>query len=228
MNILLTNDDGYYSYGINILKEKLKEIGNVYVFAPLKVQSGKSCSGTFDSPLTVKKIDKTTFAVNGTPSDCVNLGLFYLKEYLNIDIDLVVSGSNAGENISYDTMYSGTIGACLEASKNNLPSIAFSGPADFRFVEDYCLKCVEYINDNNLLSKNHIVSVNFPYSEQIDGIKMSKFYYRQDKHYYVKYNGKFYSRRDVEKDCPKDSDAYLLHSNYIGIIILKNSLSNDN
>ncbi len=227
MNILLTNDDGYFSLGLNILKEKLKEIGNVYVFAPLKVQSGKSCSGTFNKPLTIKKIEENVFAVNGTPSDCVNLGVFYLKEYLSVDVDLVISGSNAGENISYDTMYSGTIGACLEASKNNLPSIAFSGPADFRFVKEYCLECVDYIYKNNLIDKKHIVSVNFPYADKIDGIKMSKFYYRNDKHYFVKKNGKYYSERILEINCPIDSDAYLLNTNYIGITILRNSLSID-
>ncbi len=227
LNILLTNDDGYNSLGLNILRNKLKDVGNIYVFAPLTAMSGKSCSATFQEGLTIKNIEDNVFAVDGTPADCVSLGVFYLKNMMNIDIDLVISGSNAGVNISYDTLYSGTIGACLDAGKYGLPTIAFSGPEDFRFVEDYCLEVFNYIVKNNLLSSNHIVSVNFPYSSKIDGIKMSNLYHRKDTHYCEEINGKYYIRRDVEKNVPKDSDCYCVdYSNYISITLLNNSFSN--
>ena len=225
INVLLTNDDGYTSRGLHILKEQLKGVGNIYVFAPKEAMSGKGCASTFFSGITFEKIEENVYAVNGTPADCVSFGVFYLKKYFNIDIDLVISGCNAGSNITYDTLYSGTIGACIDASKYKIPSIAFSAPDDFRFVEEHCLEVYEYIVKNNLISQECIVSVNFPYSKKIDGIKMATLYKRNDKHYFVEKDGKFYAKREDEQNVPIGSDCYYVdHSNYICITLLNNSL----
>ena len=113
MNILLVNDDGYKCEGINILFNKLQKYGNVIMVAPKEFMSAKSCSLTLKSSLEFKEFDKNKYYLSGFPADCVSFAFWYFKD---IKFDLVVSGCNDGPNISYDTLYSGTIGACLQAS----------------------------------------------------------------------------------------------------------------
>ena len=122
MNILLTNDDGYNSEGIHILKELLNKYGTVVIVAPKGAMSAKSVSITLEKGIKVEQVDKTTFICEGTPADCVSFGC----NALSIKFDLVVSGCNNGFNLSYDTMYSGTVGAALEALTYGIPSIAVS------------------------------------------------------------------------------------------------------
>ena len=122
MNILLTNDDGFEAKGIRTLYKLLQKYGNVVIVAPDSPRSAGSASVTLDRPIQLVKVEENIFKCSGTPVDCVSLGLCVL----NMDFDIVVSGCNNGLNISYDTMYSGTIGACLEAMIFQKPAIAFS------------------------------------------------------------------------------------------------------
>ena len=80
INILLTNDDSYNSSYLHVVKDELKKIGNVYVFAPKEVMSAKSCSCTLTRGLSVIKEKENEYIIDGTPSDCVNLGNYYLKK----------------------------------------------------------------------------------------------------------------------------------------------------
>jgi len=121
--ILLTNDDGYMSEGINLLADKLREEYSVYIIAPDRERSAVSMSLTLNTPLRIKEVDKNIFISNGTPVDCVNLGL---KLVMPVKPDLIVSGINLGENVSEDIFYSGTVAAAFAGHLHQINSIAVS------------------------------------------------------------------------------------------------------
>ncbi len=123
MKILVSNDDGYLSTGINALAEALETIADVVVVAPDRNRSAASNSLTLSSPLRVQRVGDNRFAVNGTPSDCVHLALTGL---LDDEPDLVVSGINHGANLGDDVIYSGTVAAAMEGRFLGLPTIAVS------------------------------------------------------------------------------------------------------
>lgn len=123
MHILLSNDDGYLAPGLAMLHEALKTLGDVTVVAPEKNCSGASNSLTLSRPLTVSTAPNGFHFVNGTPTDCVHIGLTGL---LDVRPDLVVSGINDGQNLGEDTLYSGTVAAATEGFLFGLPAIAFS------------------------------------------------------------------------------------------------------
>ena len=212
MKILLTNDDGYNAIGIQILKEKLSKYGKVIIVAPLTHMSGKSVSITIGEWMKVDKINDDTYAVHGTPADCVSFALAGLKE----DFDLVVSGCNNGHNLSYDTLFSGTVGACLGALMGRKKCIAFSAPFDdFSVLEDDFDIIWDYINKYNLLSNEYMINVNLP-REQSKGIRFGKLYYRNDFYYYEKKDDEYYALRDLEKteNMPDDADCKLVKEGY--------------
>ncbi len=124
MRILLTNDDGIFSEGLKLLAEALAGLAEVIVVAPDREQSASSHSLTLNRPLRMQCIREHWYAVDGTPTDCVNLAVQgLLKEE---PPDLVVSGINFGLNLGGDVTYSGTVSAAFEASMHKLPGIAFS------------------------------------------------------------------------------------------------------
>lgn len=124
MRILLTNDDGIFSEGLKLLAGALAELAQVVVVAPDREQSASSHSLTLHRPLRLKRVQEHWYAVDGTPTDCVNLGIQgLLKE---APPDMVVSGINFGLNVGGDVTYSGTVSAAFEASLHHLPGIAFS------------------------------------------------------------------------------------------------------
>lgn len=122
--ILLTNDDGVYSEGIRLLGRELSRLGEVIAVAPDREQSAAGHSLTLSRPLRMQKLEEGWYAVDGTPTDCVNLAiLFLLKDH---PPDLVCSGINFGLNVGDDVTYSGTVSATFEGSLLDIPSIAFS------------------------------------------------------------------------------------------------------
>ena len=123
MRILISNDDGYFSPGIQLLRECLAEFGEVTVVAPERDRSGASNSLTLDRPLTVRETAKNVFSVNGTPTDCVHIAVTGLLDFTP---DMIVSGINDGANMGEDTIYSGTVAAAMEGFLLGIPSIAFS------------------------------------------------------------------------------------------------------
>ncbi len=124
LNILVTNDDGYYSDGINALAKELSKFANICVVAPDREQSASSHSLTLNRPLRVQKISTDKYAIDGTPTDSVMLAvhLFFKKRRP----DFIVSGINHGPNMGDDVTYSGTIAAAIEGSYLRIPSIAVS------------------------------------------------------------------------------------------------------
>jgi len=124
LTILVTNDDGYFSDGINALVKELRKFASVYVVAPDREQSASSHSLTLNRPLRVQKISTDWYAIDGTPTDSVMLAvhLFFKKRRP----DFIVSGINHGPNMGDDVTYSGTIAAAIEGSYLRIPSIAAS------------------------------------------------------------------------------------------------------
>ncbi len=123
MKILISNDDGYFAPGLNILAEHLAKIADVTVVAPERNRSGASNSLTLDRPLSVKKASNGFFYVNGTPTDCVHIALTGLMDDMP---DMVISGINDGANMGDDTIYSGTVAAAMEGYLLDIPSFAVS------------------------------------------------------------------------------------------------------
>ena len=215
MNILLTNDDGYTSIGIRMLKDKLSKYGRVVIVAPLNHMSGKSVSITIGEWLKVEKMDEHTYAVHGTPTDCTSLAL----AGLNIECDIVVSGCNNGPNLSYDVLLSGTVGACFGAQVFRKKTVAFSAPFDdYTVLIEHFDEIWEFIMKHNLLSKDYVLNVNLP-REPYKGIALARLFYRKDRYYYDQKEDTYYALRDIQEylDMPEDSDCRLHKEGYVTI-----------
>ena len=121
--ILVTNDDGIHAVGLRALAEALAELGEVHVVAPDRERSTVGHSLTLHRPLRVEPAGERRHAVNGMPSDCVNLAVLGLLPERPV---LVVSGVNHGSNLGDDVTYSGTVSAAMEAALLGVPAMAVS------------------------------------------------------------------------------------------------------
>ncbi|MDT3699955.1 MAG: 5'/3'-nucleotidase SurE [Thermincola sp.] len=167
MLILISNDDGIFAPGINALRRALEQLGEVVVVAPDRQRSTTGLGITIHKPLRAEEITfpdskSKGYAVNGTPSDCVKLGL---QALLTEKPDLVVSGINQGENLGTDVLYSGTVSAALEGVINDVPAIAFSLASheerDFTEAADFSGKFVKLVMQKGLPSET-LLNVNIP------------------------------------------------------------------
>jgi 5'-nucleotidase len=121
--LLVTNDDGVHAAGLAALARALDDLGEVWVLAPEREQSACGHALTLHRPLRVEPVRERWFAVNGTPSDCVNLGVLGFLPERPV---LVASGINHGTNLGDDVTYSGTVSAAMEGLLLGVPSIAVS------------------------------------------------------------------------------------------------------
>ena len=121
--ILVTNDDGVHSDGIKTLADALKHLGDITVVAPIQEASAIGHALTLRRPLRIDAIGPNVFAVDGTPTDCVNLAI---TQVIKSKPDLIVSGINKGWNLGDDVTYSGTVSGALEGALLEIPSIAVS------------------------------------------------------------------------------------------------------
>ena len=124
LNILVTNDDGYFADGIKALAKELGKTANIFIVAPDREQSASSHSLTLNRPLRAQKISDNCFAIDGTPTDCVMLAIHLC--FKSVSLDMIVSGINHGPNMGDDITYSGTVAAAIEGSILQIPSIAVS------------------------------------------------------------------------------------------------------
>jgi 5'-nucleotidase len=122
-HILVTNDDGVHSEGIRALAEAVARYGEVTVVAPIQEASAIGHALTLRRPLRVETIAPAVYAVDGTPTDCVNIAITHI---LRAKPDLIVSGINKGWNLGDDVTYSGTVAGALEGALLGIPSIAIS------------------------------------------------------------------------------------------------------
>src|SRR5262245_50225882 len=125
VRILVTNDDGYRSEGIHALARSLREVGEVTIVAPMTEASAIGHALTLRHPLRLDAIEERVFAVEGTPTDCVNIAVTQVFKGLP---DLVISGINKGWNLGDDVTYSGTVAGALEAALLGIPALAVSLP----------------------------------------------------------------------------------------------------
>lgn len=124
MRILITNDDGIHSPGIDTLERIARALSDdVWVVAPEFDQSGLSHSLSLNDPLRLREIGEQRFAVRGTPGDCV---IMAVRKLIGAKPDLVLSGVNSGANVADDVTYSGTIAGAIEGTLIGVPSVALS------------------------------------------------------------------------------------------------------
>ncbi len=164
--ILVTNDDGIYSEGLRKLANVCRELGDVVIVAPDREQSAASHALTLNRPLRILQLEEHEWIVDGTPTDCVNLGV--LKILKTHRPDLVVSGINFGPNLGDDVTYSGTISAAFEGALLNIPSIAFSALVGEHFSFDRCTQFARELIRISLEEHRDpriVLNVNFPVTE---------------------------------------------------------------
>ncbi len=175
--ILATNDDGIHAQGLGALAEALGSLGEVYVVAPDREQSAVGHALTLHRPLRVDRLGERRFAVNGTPSDCVNLGVLGLLPEPPV---LVVSGINHGSNLGDDVTYSGTVSAAMEGTLLGVPSMAVSqaegDPAGFEVAGRVARLVAARVLVEGLPAKT-LLNVNLPRGE-VRGIRMTRLGHR--------------------------------------------------
>ena len=176
--ILISNDDGIDAPGIAVLETLARRISDdVWVCAPKTEQSGTGHSLTLRRPLRIEKYGEKRFAVDGTPTDSVMLGIQQVMR--DTPPDLVLSGINRGGNLGEDVTYSGTVAAAMEATLLGVPAIAFSqfiddGPVDFAPAERYLVDLTRSLVKQTWPAKV-LVNVNFPDvgSQTVSGIRLT-------------------------------------------------------
>lgn len=174
--ILITNDDGIDAQGIQALRRGLSRIADTRVFAPMSQKSGASHSFSLRKPLEVVWRDRTTAAVDGTPTDCVMLAV---RGLLGERPDLVVSGINHGPNLGDDVTYSGTVAGAMEGTLLGIPSIAVScvswNECRFRSAVHYAVRVARQVLKRGL-PRNTLLNVNVPNAAlgSIKGVRFTK------------------------------------------------------
>ncbi|MFK7769532.1 MAG: 5'/3'-nucleotidase SurE [Mariniblastus sp.] len=183
MKVLITNDDGVHAQGIIELAKRVRQHAEVFVVAPQVEQSGVSQAITFLEPLFAKSLggdwdsqdDQIPgFSVNGTPVDCVKLGVNELAPWKP---DLVLSGINGGLNCGVNVCYSGTVGGALAASTYGIPAIAISLESaesmNFARAAELAWPMIERFQNLKLPTRTAL-NINFP-TASLDGNAETKF-----------------------------------------------------
>lgn len=160
MRILISNDDGYLSPGIETLAAAVNEVADVTVVAPDRDRSGASHSLTLKQPLRVQRAPNGFLFVDGTPTDCVHLAITGLMDE---EPDMIISGINRGGNLGDDVLYSGTVAAAMEGRWLGYPAMAVSlaGPKPTHF-DTAAVIVVEMIKSMKHLPPETILNVNVP------------------------------------------------------------------
>ena len=172
MNILISNDDGIAANGIRALTEELAKHYNVYVVAPDRERSAAGHSLTLHTPLRVEELEETktgakrTWITNGTPGDCVKLGINAILAPEE-QPDFVISGINHGPNLGSDILYSGTVSCAMEGAMLGVPSIAVSLASmqseyeDFKYTAKFIAALLKKLKDFKFPPKM-LLNVNVP------------------------------------------------------------------
>jgi 5'-nucleotidase len=161
--ILITNDDGFGAEGLKVLEESLGALGQVWMVAPDREQSGQGHALTLNHPLRIERRGPRHFAVQGTPTDCIYLGVHRI---LPERPALVVSGINRGTNLGDDITYSGTVSAAFEATLIGVPAFAISlqigeGPVEYAPASAFARQLSEEVLRRGL-PEDTLLNVNVP------------------------------------------------------------------
>jgi 5'-nucleotidase len=172
--ILLTNDDGINSPGLQALREAVGALGQVVIVAPDRDNSAVSHSLTMNRPLRVLKLEECAYTLDGTPADCVSIAL---SKILKKRPDLLISGINSGPNLGDDISYSGTVSAAVEGTMYSIPSMAVSlasePPYDFAPAGKVAARLAVMILARGL-PENTLMNVNIPGNTTISGTKVTR------------------------------------------------------
>lgn len=240
MRILVTNDDGINAPGLKVIREIAAQISSdVWVVAPETDQSGLSHSLTLNDPLRLRKVEDKVFALRGTPTDCVIMGV---REVLPEVPDLVLSGVNSGQNISDDVTYSGTIAAAMEGTMLRVPSIALSQSYDWTsgkeipwdVARSHGVSIVKRVLEKGI-SSGILININFPTCapDDVKGVQIATqgplthglYLDKRDDGFGNPYYWLTYRRQPQAVIEGTDLDA--LQKNYISVTPLKMNLTAD-
>ncbi len=182
MRILLSNDDGVFAPGLAVLEDIARAVtDDVWIAAPQQEQSGQARALTLNAPVRVREEGEKRFAVDGTPSDAVLLGILDIMK--DNPPDLVLSGVNRGQNLAEDTSQSGTVAAAIEGMHLGVPSIAFSQGRNFRRGEPIPWETARVWGPRVLKAvlaagwpKNVVININFPdrLPEDVEGVEVTR------------------------------------------------------
>jgi 5'-nucleotidase len=194
--ILVTNDDGVFSEGIERLAGALLEVGDVYTVAPDQERSAAGHSLTLHHPLRAKLVGPQRWSVDGTPTDCVNWGVLHLLK--DIRPKLLVSGINLGLNLGDDVTYSGTVSAAFEGTLIGIPSVAISQEIETGFTFDvaasFATRLARLLLDHPL-TPGTLINVNVP-AETPRGVRV------------VRQGRRRYGEAVIEKTDPRGRPYY--------------------
>jgi 5'-nucleotidase len=229
MNILLTNDDGIFSKGLKALHAHFVKDHSVMVVAPDRERSAVGHGITLHEPLRAQRVrlnqDQDGFAINGTPADCIKLGIM---ELMAERPDIVISGINPGANIGINAHYSGTVAAAREAALYRVKAIAVSVDGTDTAVYDGIVDFVEKFAKRLIradMTPGTFLNINIPISrfQQIKGVRITRQGYfsiidgfekrvdpRNRTYYWQKISG-------ASDDMAADMDGFALKENYISI-----------
>lgn len=240
MRILVTNDDGINAPGLVVLREIAEALSSeVWVVAPETDQSGLSHSLTLNDPLRLRRVEERVFALRGTPTDCVIMGV---REVMEEAPDLILSGVNSGHNISDDVTYSGTIAAAMEGTMLRVPSIALSQGYDWdsgaeipwNVARVHAAGLVRKVIDKGI-EPGILININFPScaADDVAGVQITRqgalshglFLDKRDDGRMNPYYWLTYRRQPQNVIAGTDMDA--LQQNYISITPLKLDLTAD-
>ena len=239
MRILVTNDDGVSSPGLWSVAKALADVGEVTVVAPDRDQSGIGTARTLLAVVRVHEVESQvdgikTFAVEGTPADCVILATESLSAQ---PFDLIVSGINQGANLGLDVMDSGTVGATFQAYHRKIPAIAVS-VASLTNVQyeaaSHTVKCLAQAISQNSFPAPLLLNVNLPNvaTDKIAGVAFTrlgpKAYLENVErgndgrrtHYWIKHN------KPTNVQVTEGTDIWAIRNNYISITPLDLIFSN--
>jgi 5'-nucleotidase len=175
--ILVTNDDGHDAAGIEALVHALEPLGDLVVVAPETGVSGMSHALTLDRPVRARETGAGRFVVDGTPTDCVHLGVCNLSG--DRRPSLVASGINRGLNLGDDVTYSGTVAGALEGALLGIPSVSFSmevperGEPPFERAAGFVRHLARKVLQHNL-EQGVYLSVNFPARKNPAGVRVTR------------------------------------------------------
>jgi 5'-nucleotidase len=181
MRILLTNDDGIHAEGLAVLEGIARQFtDDVWIVAPETDQSGLAHSLTLSEPLRLRQAGPNRYALRGTPTDCVIMGV---REVMDSPPDLILSGVNVGSNVADDVTYSGTVAGAIEGTLLGIPSMALSQAyvpnsgrrISWQNTETFGPKIIQDLL-KGALRPGLLLNINFPYcaTEEVEGVAVTR------------------------------------------------------
>ncbi len=225
MRVLLSNDDGVYAPGLEVLAQVLTDAAEITVVAPDRNRSGASNSLTLDRPLEAHHHHNGFIGINGTPTDCVHLGI---SGVFSERAEMVISGINAGANLGDDVLYSGTVAAAMEGRYLGLPpiavSLAGSNPQHYVTAAEIVKQLLQDIRTLNLAPRT-VLNINVPDLPlaEIQGVHVTRLGHRALADQPVEsidprgVQRHWIAGAGVAADCGPGTDFYAVKSGFVSI-----------